>query len=269
MVRAYIEIMRISDSFMAGLAAIIGLIIASHAFVFPEAIYVFFSVFFIAAAGIVLNDYFDYHIDKINAPHRPLPSGRIMRSHALLFSTFLFVFGLFLASLLTIYCLLLAFLNTILEIFYAKTLKRYALIGNATDSWFVASTFIFGALAVDGSLSAILWLSLLAFLSNMGREIFGDLEDIKGDAKLGLKTLPLIIGKRNAAIIAKLFIISAVVVSPLPYFLNILNIYYILFVIPADICFAVSLFKEPAINQKLTKIAMFIALVAFLAGVFL
>jgi geranylgeranylglycerol-phosphate geranylgeranyltransferase len=269
--KEYIEIIRPSIVFMSALGVIIGAIIsgAKDFFILIAAL----SAFLIAGAGVVVNDIYDYETDKINFPNRPLPSKRMKKSIAAIYSVILFFIGISLSYLINIYCFLLAILNSFLEIIYARNLKRIALLGNALDSWFVASTFIFGyfsslrtAFIIKESFASIILVSLLAFLSNMGREIFGDIDDIKGDKKARMKTLPIITSERFAKYVASIFIILAVILSPLPFLLGFFSFVYLLIVFVADILFLYSLFKDPKTNQKITKIAMIIALLAFLFG---
>ncbi|MEM4598223.1 MAG: UbiA family prenyltransferase [Candidatus Diapherotrites archaeon] len=280
MVKHYIEIIRPSDCLMASFAVLIGFLVASGGFVvhdfliFLKLFFGMLAVFLFAAAGIVINDYFDYHIDKINAPHRPLPSGKIKRGHSLNYSYFLFSLGIFFAFLVSYlspgnpWCLFLALVNTALEIYYARNFKRMLLIGNFVDSWFVASSFLFGALIYGfENLQAVSILALISFFANTGREIFGDLEDIVGDKKLGLKTMPIVWGEKVAKQIGSAFILLAVLMSPVPWLLGLLKTPYIFLVIIADLFFIASLMVDPKINQLLTKVAMLIALVAFVAGV--
>ncbi len=272
MPKRYIAILRPSNCIMASLAVLIGFLVASQGFIIGPLYFKLFlgmlSVFFFAGAGIVINDYYDYYIDKINAPHRPLPSGKIKRGHSLLYSYGLFLIAIFLSLHINIYCILLALVNTLLEIYYARNFKRMPFIGNAVDSWFVGSSFLYGALIIGPeSLHAVPLLALLAFFSNIGREIFGDIEDIKGDKKLGLKTLPIVIGTKKARCLASAFILVAIFLSPLPWLLGMLNINYLAIVALADAVFIYSLFVDPKRNQRFTKIAMVLALVAFLAGV--
>ncbi|MEM4663092.1 MAG: UbiA family prenyltransferase [Candidatus Diapherotrites archaeon] len=280
MVKPYIEIIRPSNCLMASFAVLIGFLVASQGFVVHDSIVILklflgmLSVFLFAAAGIVINDYFDYHIDKINAPHRPLPSGRIKRGHSLNYSYFLFSIAIFLAFVISYlspgnpWCLFIALLNTGLEIYYARDFKRMLLMGNFVDSWFVASSFLFGAFIFGfENISTVMILALLAFLANVGREIFGDIEDIVGDKKLGLKTLPIVFGEEKSKYVASAFILSAVFLSPLPWLYGMLKFPYLIVVSIADFIFLVSLLVEPKKNQFFTKVAMSLALLAFIVGV--
>ncbi|MCX6802512.1 MAG: UbiA family prenyltransferase [Candidatus Diapherotrites archaeon] len=264
----YLKILRPVDGLMAAFAVLIGYIVASGTLTAANPLlYAMVSVFLFSGAGIALNDYCDFEMDKVNAPHRPLPSGKISRKTALHYSAILFAIAIALAFLINIQCLALALLNTVLEILYAFKFKRIALLGNFTDSWFPASSFLYGAFAVQ-ALGAVPLLALLAFLANTGREIFGDIEDIEGDRKQKAKTLPIILGERNARFLACVFVLAAVALSPVPWLLGLLSLNYIFVVALADIVFLASLFSNPSKNQALTKWAMVLAMLAFAAGVF-
>lgn len=266
---SYLKIIRISNGLMAAIAVLIGFIIAISGYNISsvELLYGILSVFFLTSAGIVINDYYDKDIDKINASHRPIPSGKMSEKHGLFYSMVLFFIGLCLAYNINYYCLELALVNVFLEFLYAKSLKKMFLIGNIVDSWFVASSFLFGYLIVTVEFSfLLLFLALLAFLSNMGREIFGDIEDVIGDQTLGAETIPIKLGKKKAKLMGSLFILSAVAISIVPFAMNLVGMYYIYLVLLADIIFIISLTKNPRKNQQLTRLAMSIALLGFLAG---
>jgi len=265
-----IEILRVSDCTMAAVAGLVGLLLMEN--YLPQNLLLAALVpFLMAGAGIIVNDIFDLEADRVNAPHRPLPSGRLSVSMAKLEASLLFLAGLMLTLLANIYAFLLALTNLILEVLYAAKLKRVALVGNLVDSWFVASAFAFGAL-VAHPLSNIQMLNLtllasLAFLANVGREIYGDLEDVEGDRAAGITTLPMLIGEGKATNLARVFIVLAVVLSPLPWILRTLSWYYLPIVLVADALFLYSLIQTPSDNQRTTKLAMCIALLAFLVGV--
>jgi geranylgeranylglycerol-phosphate geranylgeranyltransferase len=259
---AYFEIIRPSTSIIAGLGAVIGALVSglplSLAF-----FYVFLAVFYITAGGLVINDYYDFKIDKVNAPHRPIPSGRISRKNALRYSIALFLAGLFFSALLNVYCFLLALINTILQFVYSKHLKKTFLMGNTLVSWFAASTFIFGSLLTFDF--KITWvIALLSFLANMGREIFKAIEDIKGDKKMKLDTLPIAVGIDSAKQIAQGFIASAVLLSPLPYLSGFLKVGYLKMVYLGDFLFLYSLSQTPTKTKGTTKLAMYIVILALL-----
>ncbi|MCD6434104.1 MAG: UbiA family prenyltransferase [Candidatus Diapherotrites archaeon] len=264
----WLKFIRPSNGLLAAIATIVGMLVAGK-FSVVLAVVAPLAVFLICSAGIVLNDIYDLEIDKINSPERPLPSKTVSLREAWLFTILLFAIGNLLAISINYYCFALAILNSFLEFLYARKLKRIALIGNATDSWFAASSFLFGSLALANINFAVVFIMLIAFFANFGRELFGDIEDIEGDKKLGLKTLPILCGIKISRAVASLLILIAVILSFMPIYLKLFNWYYLPTIIMADIVFVVSLFTTPKKNQLLTKIAMLLALIAFVVGVVL
>jgi len=123
----YVSIIRPSVSLMSALGALVGALIAGAGFSvsLPCAIV---AVFLISGGGVVLNDYYDIEIDKINAPHRVLPSGSMSKKAAICYSIALFVLGLGFSYLANLHCLALAALNVFLEFLYARNLKRTQLV---------------------------------------------------------------------------------------------------------------------------------------------
>ena len=227
------------------------------------------SVLFIGGAGNIINDIADYETDKINKPERPIPSGKIKIQTAYYYSAILFALGFGITFLLNTYMIILAAFNIFIEFIYSYKLKARPLIGNFLPSWLAASSFIFGSLLMQSLNPIVLLLAGLAFLANTGREIAKDIEDIKGDKKAKITTMPVMLGHHFSAGIAIVFVLFAVLLSPAPYILNLLSINYLYIVAIADILFGVSCFfllTNPSKSQKTMKIAMFIAILAFLIG---
>ncbi len=259
---AWIEIIRPATSLLAAIGAVVGAVIAGVPFSI-DFVYVFLAVWFVAGAGMVINDYYDIEIDRINAPHRPLPSGRISRKNALSYSVFLFSLGLVFSAFLNIYCFVLVLFNGLIEFFYAKIYKKWWLFGNILVSWLAGSVFIFGGLITFDF--RLIWIvSLLAFLSNMGREIFKAIEDVRGDRKMKLDTLPVSSGTKTAKEIAQGFIASAILFSNLPYLSGLLRASYLKIAALGNAIFFYSLYEKPNKVKLMTKIAMLIIVLAIL-----
>ena len=186
--------------------------------IFPI-IFAALSAFLIAAAGYVINDFFDIPIDIINRPDRVLPSGKISPKAAYIFSMMLFILGIT-ASYFTqnIYCVLIAIINSILLFSYAKTFKMSFLIGNILVAYTTASTFLFGGLCNDNVKNSMI-IVIFAFLYTFIREIVKDGEDIEGDIKLGAKTLAVKIGRKNIALVS-IFPALAIVLYSIFLFTN-------------------------------------------------
>lgn len=284
---AYLKLMRSGNCLMAAIAATIGVFIAYNivaadvtllssfltAFPIIEALKVFLVVFLITGAGNAINDYFDIDIDIINKPERPIPSGKIGLKAALYFSILIFTIGTILAASINLICGAIALINSLLLIYYAKTLKRTVLFGNMAVGYLTGSTFLFGGAVFfeSGGINGVFVLFLLATLATISREIVKDIEDMEGDRKDGAHTLPILIGDRKAAWMASLIGLVAVLASPLPYIQSLMSLRYLVIVAVADILFALAVYeilekRDPARSSKMFKMAMAFALLSFVAG---
>ncbi len=76
------------------------------------------------SGGMTLNDWFDYDVDLLERPSRPLPSGRISRRHALLFGSLLLAGGVGLDALAGTPSFYLALFIASLVLIYNGGLKR-------------------------------------------------------------------------------------------------------------------------------------------------
>lgn len=252
--------------------AILLMVIISGKFTF-EALIVAVVVFLVTGAGNIINDYFDHKIDAVNKPERPIPSGRISLKKALIYSTALFAMGILIAFIINILLGIIAFLSSLLMIYYARDLKTKCLIGNITISFLTGLCFVFGGIAVN-QITVSVYLGFYAFLMTMAREIVKDMEDMVGDEKEGASTLPIVYGKRKSSIIASVFMIIASVSSPILYFMGIFSISYLIILIIAIIIFlsgAISILKDQSHENtrkisKRIKIGMVITFLAFAAG---
>jgi geranylgeranylglycerol-phosphate geranylgeranyltransferase len=281
-VTTVLELLRWSNCVMAGFAALVGTLIAflalpdsMHVQLVYEPVLVFSVVFLVTGAGNVINDYFDHKIDSINRPDRPIPSGRIQRKTALYIAISLFVVGILLSLLLGPLCLFLAIVNSWLLIFYASTFKRMVLIGNLVVGYLAGSTFLFGgALEIFNGMGirSNVVLFLLAILVTMAREIVKDIQDIEGDSKAGATTLPITVGKEFSARLTAVLGLTGVILSPLPLLLNeAFGVLYLVIIFVADLLLLLSINEiilkdNSKKSSRLLKIAMFVALIAFVAG---
>jgi geranylgeranylglycerol-phosphate geranylgeranyltransferase len=270
-----LDLMRYKNCAMAGLAAVIGAAIAYSAAP-GELVWmglIFITVFLITGAGNAINDYFDAGIDAINRPDRPIPSGRITRNCAFRSSMVLFASGIMISYFIgtDLIPFLIAVFNSFLLYLYASYLKKKVLVGNLGVSYLTGSTFLFGGAAYGGKgIQVTLILFFLSMLATLAREIVKTIEDIEGDRKDGATTLPIKIGEGPAAYLACAFGLLAVFLSPLPYLMDMFNEYYLVVVGIADMFFLYAMLqilkKNPTRSSKYFKVAMFLAMLAFIAG---
>ena len=268
---AYIEILRPWNALMAVITILLMALIAG---IFNFNVLIAGIVVFIATgAGNAINDYFDYKIDAINRPKRPIPSGRIKVKIAGIYSFLLFVAAIIIGFAIGFLPGIIVLFSSLLMIYYAHTLKSKCLIGNLSISFLTGLSFVLGGVVVNEVLISI-YLGLFAFLMTMAREIVKDMEDMGGDKIEGATTLPIVYGKRVSSILAGFFMILASIGSPILYFLGIFNIFYLVLLLPAVLLFlkgAISIFKDYSTENtkkisKHIKIGMAIVFVAFAVG---
>ena len=277
----YIEILRPGNVIMAMIAIILVAIVA-HSISVPI-ILAMLVVFFEISAGNVTNDYFDYKIDLINKPERPIPSGRISLKTARNYAYGLFLGGTicgFLISYLTnnLIPFIIVLIADILLYLYAYKLKSTLLIGNLTVGFMTGLCFAFGGFSIGTPqmIYTSIFLGFFAFIMTTAREITKDIEDIEGDKAEGAKTFPILYGTKISAIITFILIILDCILCPLLYFQHIFNIYYLVIIAIAVILFVYSAIliirnqdvKTAAKTSKYLKIGMLIAFVSFAIGSF-
>ncbi|MBT3168614.1 MAG: geranylgeranylglycerol-phosphate geranylgeranyltransferase [Candidatus Cloacimonetes bacterium] len=219
------------------------------------------SATLIAAAGYVINDYFDFAIDKINRPNRVLPAGKITPKSAYIYSITLFTFGIFFSFFTNnIYCIFLAFINAIILFLYAKYFKLTPFFGNLIVAYIATSTFLYGAFS-NANLVNIWMIATFAFLLTLIRELIKDCEDIEGDAKLKAKTLALIFGIKKtiqiAFIVATIMILFVLFLWWQAYISNSTIILLNAFVILPTLLFFASL-KQNFEKNNLARISKFV-----------
>jgi len=152
---------------------------------------------FVAAAGYIINDYYDVKIDLINKPKRVVLGKVLHRRIALVSHFILNTLACFLAIFLgwKIFAIIVA--TTILMWFYANQLKRTALVGNLLISVLTGLSVYMPVFLYGTGQQTLLLYALFAFFISLVREIIKDMEDIKGDEEFGCKTLPIIWGIRK------------------------------------------------------------------------
>ena len=268
---AYLEIIRPGNAIMAVIAVLL-IAIISGIFTF-KILLACIVVFIITGACNSINDYFDYKIDAINKPERPIPSGRISLNKAGFYSLALLLIGTILDFILGLLPGLIALSTALLMVYYAYNLKKKVLIGNIVISFLTGLTFVFGGVIVGEILTSII-LGFFPFLTTLAREVVKDMEDVEGDRMEGATTLPIMRGMRISSIIAAFFLILASLSSPILYYLGILTIFYIPLLIIAVLIFlfyASSILKDQSVknarnvSNKL-KIGMVIILIAYGLG---
>lgn len=273
----FVRLMRPLNCIMMGFAVLVGAVLAS-----PQAlgaswlslVFGFLTGFTLCAAAMAINDYYDRAIDAINEPARPIPSGAVSPKEALGVVVVLTVVGFVLAYLVSFLCFAVAVVSWVIVTTYLTVGKRSGLPGNFLVSACVAIPFIYGSVTVVNTVGLnVLFFALMAFLSNTGREITKGIVDVVGDRAENVKTLAVRYGEKSAAVAASVFYVLAVVLTPIPWFLGLVSVWFVPFVLVTDVgllgC-SVLLLRNPTREKarKIKNVVLLLFIVGLLAYVF-
>uniref|UniRef100_A0A7C3IXY3 Geranylgeranylglycerol-phosphate geranylgeranyltransferase n=1 Tax=Candidatus Methanomethylicus mesodigestus TaxID=1867258 RepID=A0A7C3IXY3_9CREN len=274
--RALAMMIRPVNCLMMGFAVVVGEVAILGGIPTPNQLVLGFSVsFLLTASSMIHNDVIDLEIDRINAPQRPLPSGMVSRERALIASAFFGITGILAALPLSWIAALIAILTFASSYAYNTKGKRLGIVGNVMVAFCIAMPFLFGGIVVLSTINVtVAAFFLLAFLSNIGREVTKGIADVEGDRTKGIMTVAVSSGEKKASRLAAAFYILPVMITPLPYLLGNLGMLYLVIVAAVDAGF---IYSSLSILRSQTKGAalsvkrqvrywMLLAMVAFLLG---
>jgi 4-hydroxybenzoate polyprenyltransferase len=178
----------------------------------------------IAAAGYIINDYFDVNIDLINKPAKLIVDRYIKRRWTIVWHIVLSFIGLVLScyvgyKLRNFYIPLFNFAAIIALWFYSTTFKKKLLIGNIIVSLLTAwvilvitfSEYRFHIISPDIYWKRLIKVSFIyagfAFIISLIREVIKDMEDMQGDAKYGSTTMPIVWGLQVSKVFVAVWIL--------------------------------------------------------------
>lgn len=252
------------------------------------------SSVFIAAAGNIINDYFDLNIDVVNKPDKVIIGKYIHRHwaiacHVVLSTLAVFIgfyldykAGTFMLGITNMICVTLLFI-------YSMVLKRKVLWGNVLVSlltaWTVAViTFSETKALVAGfssdNISSITRITVLyccfAFIISLIREMIKDMEDMEGDRKYGCTTFPIVFGfpATKVFIYVWLLIIIGLLIFLLFYILPFMwwlaMAYIIIFILSplANITLKLGQAANPADFHKLSSLVKVVMLTGICSMIF-
>jgi 4-hydroxybenzoate polyprenyltransferase len=203
-----------------------------------------FSTMIIAAAGNVINDYFDVKADRINKPEKVIISKFMKPRWAILwhwtFNLVAFLIAIYLSiKYETLIFVFVHLLSINLLWFYSVQLKRKLIISNLIIAFLTAlvpllSVWFFKVLNESSipfspyreetwstylNYSFVYFLAICAFIQNFAREINKDIHDIQGDLVAHVKSLPMKIGKEKAAYLTIILIQIPLILFVFGYYL--------------------------------------------------
>lgn len=223
-VRALLEMGRPLNAAMTSFAVIASIALATRgSFVGLEtmqllAIYV--AGFAAVAFVMIINDVVDIDIDRVNAPWRPLPSGRLSIEDAVRGALLIGFAGLA-AALLAGYLTAAAYITVIsLGVLYNVWGKKTGLPGNVMVAGLTSSPFLYAGVLTGTIDVRLMVITFMVFTSVLAREIVKGIADVEGDRLGGVKTVAVTQGVKAASRLAALLYISSIVASPLPVIID-------------------------------------------------
>ena len=201
------------------------------------------AAFLIAAGAYALNDFFDWKIDKINKPTRPIPAGDLSGREAIVFGLFCVIGGVAAAYFINVKSFFAAAVSGLLVVQYAMLFKRVMILGHIVTAFLSAFGFLFGAWA--SGLSAVglpMYAFLFGFLFHLGREFLKAAEDREADLQGGAKTFAVLTSAKLSVIVATAILTVLGIIAWLPFFTENFNwVYLVIVALGIDLGLAVLL----------------------------
>jgi 4-hydroxybenzoate polyprenyltransferase len=148
----------------------------------------------IAAAGYIINDYFDIKIDIVNKPDRVVVGRYLKRRWAMGAHQVLNILGAIIGLFVSHWIFLINILSITLLWFYSERYKRLPFIGNFIVAALTGLTLLMLTVLFPANRELVFIYAIFSFFISMIREIVKDMEDMKGDAAHGCRTIPIIWG---------------------------------------------------------------------------
>jgi len=162
----------------------------------------------VCAMSQAINDWHDRHVDAINEPDRPIPSGRMPGYWGLYIAIIWTLLSLVMAYALGEWVVIATAVGLLLAWAYSAPpfrFKENGWYGNAAVAisyeglaWFTGAAVMLGAIPD----AQIIILLLLYSAGAHGIMTLNDFKSISGDKKMGIRTIPVQIGAHNAAKLA-------------------------------------------------------------------
>ena len=220
----------------------------------------------IAAAGNIINDIYDIETDLVNKPEKVIINKTLSEKTALNLFIALNLLGVGLGFYLSNvigrsgFAVIFVLISALLYI-YASYLKQTFLLGNILVSALVGLSIlivpVFDLIPSLTSFNRELYLdifkiaftyAIFAFMINLLREIIKDIEDVNGDYKAQMKTLPILIGRDRTTMVVfalsfiPLLAVVNYIVSQL-YNNMLAVIYFLIFVVGPMLYFTIKVFS--------------------------
>ena len=225
------------------------------------------STILIAAAGYIINDYYDVKIDYVNKPDKVVV-GKLVNRRIVLFShAAVNCIGIAIGLYLSIAVGVVNFFSGFALWIYSNRLKRMPFVGNLMIAALAGLSIFVVAIYYQRNFNLLLNYAVFAFSINLVREVIKDMEDLRGDMRFGSKTLPIIWGLRKTKYF--LYALIGLFVYILFYLSHqlenqILNLFFIALIVP--IIYLIYLLYRADSQKRFHRLSSFCKLL-MLAGI--
>ncbi len=264
------------NSIMVGFAVLVGVAVtAPFELLSAHTTLGFLTGFLISSYSMVVNDFYDLEVDRVNNPAKPLASGKVNLRSATAYAGILLILGIISSILISTNNFIIAAVFAFVSWIYNYWGKKKMLLGNMMVAASVAIPYIYGGAAVGRIESLLLWfLALTSFLAATGREVVKTISDVKGDEVRQVNSIARTYGSQAAAYVGASFFLGAVASTIFPIITGQVGfIFSILIVIPNALFIyaSVSIIRDDSkINvlkiKNLTLRGMIIGMLVFIGG---
>ncbi len=176
---------------------------------------------FIAAAGYIINDYYDIKIDLVNHPDKVVIGKELPRRQAIILHTLFNAIGIALGVWVSLKVGAVNLVSAFFLWWYSNYLKKIAFVGNLVIGILTGVSIALVGILFPSNMESIAVFAFFAGAISIIREIIKDIEDQVGDKKFGYKTLPVVLGIRKTknllSVLIILFSLSYIVMSYLQF----------------------------------------------------
>jgi len=235
---------------MAVLGAFVGAVATTQTLPNQDFITLIISLIFVVAGFNTYNAIADKKIDQINKPTRPVAANQITEKQATILTTIFYILSIITATLISpliTTIILIAIIITITYSFKTIYLKKRFIAGNMVGAILYGLITPLAGWALTPNLTIPTPIIFTLFFLAIGLSFLKDFEDVVGDKKYGVNTLPLKLG-RDKSITAIILITTitfayltiTIITNTLP------QKYYFLLIFYPLIFFNIYSYKNPA-----------------------
>ncbi|MBN2042383.1 MAG: UbiA family prenyltransferase [Candidatus Aenigmarchaeota archaeon] len=229
----YLKYLRVTVPYympIAVLGLLLGAVLTTGSVPDIRILYAALSLCFLVGGFNTFNGVYDYRIDKINKPDRPIASGKMTQREGLIYSMVLYVISFLLSVPVGIHFIIIVILSIVITSSYSIPsvfLRGKFIINTLTGLVFYGILCPLAGWSLYPHLPVPVPLIFFIFVFGSGIAITKDFQDIHGDSVYRIKTVPTVMGISKALALISSLIVFSFVYMILAYFAGIVDIKYL------------------------------------------